>query len=86
MVVLSLFDGVSCGRLALERAGVPIMKYYASEVDTTAIGVAKTHYPDTVYLGDVRSVTQATLPPPPQRLICLLAAHPVKGSVSQAIS
>lgn len=37
MRVLSLFDGISCGRLALERAGIKIDKYYASEIDDTAI-------------------------------------------------
>jgi DNA-cytosine methyltransferase len=51
--VLSLFDGISCGRVALERAGIPVEKYYASEIDKYAIQVAMKNYPDTVQLGDV---------------------------------
>ena len=52
MKVLSLFDGISCGRLALERAGIKVDKYYASEIDRYAIQVAKKNYPDTIQLGD----------------------------------
>lgn len=40
MNVLSLFDGISCGRLALERAGIPVKKYYASEIDEEYCKVA----------------------------------------------
>lgn len=40
MKILSLFDGISSGRLALERAGIPVEKYYASEIDKYAIQVA----------------------------------------------
>tara|TARA_R100001443_G_scaffold108189_1_gene118447 strand:+ start:5118 stop:6296 length:1179 start_codon:yes stop_codon:yes gene_type:complete len=54
--VLSLFDGMSCGRLALERAGFPISNYFASEIDKYAIEVARANYPDTVHLGDVTGV------------------------------
>lgn len=53
MKVLSLFDGISCGRLALERAGVPVEKYYASEIDKYAIQIAQKNYPDTIQVGDV---------------------------------
>ena len=53
MRVLSLFDGISCGRVALERAGIPIEVYYASEIDKYAIQIAQKNYPDTVQLGDV---------------------------------
>jgi len=56
MNVLSLFDGMSCGRIALERAGVKVDKYFASEVDKYAIQIAKKNYPDTIHLGDVRDV------------------------------
>lgn len=59
MRVLSLFDGMSCGRIALDKAGIKVTKYYASEVDKYAIQVAKRNYPDTVHLGDVREI-QAT--------------------------
>ena len=50
--VLSLFDGISCGRVALERAGIKVGKYYASEIDKYAIKVAQKNYPDTIQLGD----------------------------------
>ncbi len=53
MNVLSLFDGMSCGQIALERAGISVDKYYASEVDKYAITVTQANYPETVQLGDV---------------------------------
>ena len=53
MRVLSLFDGISCGRVALERAGIPIEKYYASEIDKYAIQITQKNYPDTTQVGDV---------------------------------
>lgn len=53
MNILSLFDGISAGRLALERADVVVDKYYASEVDKYAIQVAQKNYPNTIQLGDV---------------------------------
>lgn len=56
MNVLSLFDGMSCGQVALERAGLPVNVYYASEIDKHAIKVALTNHPKTVELGDVRVV------------------------------
>lgn len=62
MNVLSLFDGMSCGRLALERSGVEIESYYASEVDKYAIKVAQEKYPDTVQLGDVLEYDTWDLP------------------------
>ena len=53
MKVLSLFDGMSCGRIALDRAGIPVAKYYASELDQHAIKVTQANWPNTVQLGDV---------------------------------
>ena len=53
MNVLSLFDGMSCGQIALERAGVNVRKYYASELDKYAIKVTQANYPNTIQLGDV---------------------------------
>lgn len=52
--VLSLFDGISCGRLALDKAGIHYDKYYASEIAKYAIAVAKYNYPDTIFVGDIR--------------------------------
>lgn len=53
MKILSLFDGISCARVALERAGFNIEKYYASEIDKYAIQVALKNYPDTIQVGSV---------------------------------
>lgn len=51
--VLSLFDGMSCGQIALERAGIEVGKYYASEIDKYAMKVTQYNYPDTIQVGDV---------------------------------
>lgn len=56
MIVLSLFDGMSCGRIALQELGIPIEKYYASEVDKFAIQNTMANFPDTIQLGDVRNI------------------------------
>lgn len=53
MKVLSLFDGMSCGQIALNRIGVKPTVYYAAEIDEAAITVTKDNYPNTVHLGDV---------------------------------
>ena len=55
--VLSLFDGMSCGQIALERAGIKYDKYFASEIDVHAIKVTQTNYPKTIQLGDVRELS-----------------------------
>lgn len=55
--VLSLFDGMSCGQIALNRAGFEIETYYASEIDKHAIAVTQANYPNTIQLGDVTKVT-----------------------------
>lgn len=54
--VLSLFDGISCGQVALERAGIPVEVYYASEIDEHAIQVTQKNYPNTIQLGDVTKI------------------------------
>lgn len=61
MIVLSLFDGISCGRLALERIGVKVDKYYASEIDKYAIKATMENYPDTIQLGDITKITEESL-------------------------
>jgi DNA-cytosine methyltransferase len=55
MNVLSLFDGISCGRVALERANINVIKYYASEIDKYAIQVSQNNYPDIIRLGDINN-------------------------------
>jgi DNA-cytosine methyltransferase len=62
MNVLSLFDGMSCGQQALERAGIPIENYYASEIDKYAITVTMANYPNTIQLGSVIGVDGYKLP------------------------
>tara|TARA_Y100000401_G_scaffold100809_1_gene89923 strand:- start:130 stop:999 length:870 start_codon:yes stop_codon:yes gene_type:complete len=62
MNVLSLFDGMSCGQLALERASVKYNNYYASEIKPIAIKVAKQNYPNTIHIGDVTKLDLSRLP------------------------
>ena len=56
MNVLSLFDGISCGQIALNKANIPYNNYFASEIDKNAIKVTQHHYPNTVQLGDVTKI------------------------------
>ena len=67
MNVLSLFDGISCARVALDRAGIKVNKYYASEVDKHAIAISQKNYPDIIQLGDVRQIQ--SIPEPIHLLI-----------------
>lgn len=60
MKVLSLFDGISCGRVALERAGIPVEAYYASEIDKYAMAISAKNYPDIIQLGNVKNIQIAT--------------------------
>lgn len=61
MNVLSLFDGMSCGRITLSELGIPVEKYYASEVDKFAIKATMQNFPDTIQLGDVRDLEVSRL-------------------------
>lgn len=61
--VLSLFDGMSCGQIALNKIGMKINNYYASEIDKYAQIVSKANYPYTIYIGDVRKVNIDNLLP-----------------------
>ena len=56
MNVLSLFDGMSCGQLALERANVSVDNYFACEIDKYAMQIANKNFPNTIQLGDVSEV------------------------------
>lgn len=62
MNVLSLFDGISCGQIALERAGIVVDNYFASEIDKQAIKVTQHNYPNTVQIGDVTKIDCSLLP------------------------
>ena len=60
--VLSLFDGMSCGQIALERAGFKVNNYFASEIDKHAIAVTRHNYPSTIHVGDVTKLKSSNLP------------------------
>lgn len=75
MNVLSLFDGISCGQLALQRAGVDVDNYFASEIDENALSVVRCHFPNTIQLGDVVNVRAVLLP----KIDILLGASPCQG-------
>ena len=62
MNVLSLFDGMSCGQIALNRVGIEYNNYYASEIDKHAIQVTQHNYPNTIQLGDILNVKGSDLP------------------------
>jgi site-specific DNA-cytosine methylase len=74
-VVLSLFDGMSCGQIALNRAGISYGKYYASEIDKHAIKVTQHNYPNTIQLGDVTKVKASDLP----KIDLLIGGSPCQG-------
>ena len=74
--VLSLFNGISCGRLALERARIPVANYYESEIDPYAGKVSAYNWPQSVQIGDVRSVVVSKLPFVPDLII---AGSPCQG-------
>ncbi len=73
--VLSLFDGMSCGRIALERVGIKVNKYYASEIDKHAIKVTQHNYPDTIQLGSVTEIKGTDLP----QIDLLIGGSPCQG-------
>ncbi len=57
LVVVSLFDGLSGGRLSLEQSGVKIKRYYSSEIDRTAICISLKNYPDNIHLGNIQDIS-----------------------------
>ncbi len=59
--VLSLFDGISCGQLAFERAGIEVDIYYSSEIEESAIKITQSNYPNTIQLGDITKITEEQL-------------------------
>tara|TARA_B110000208_G_scaffold27583_1_gene36048 strand:- start:946 stop:1932 length:987 start_codon:yes stop_codon:yes gene_type:complete len=61
MNVLSLFDGMSCGQIALNNLGIKVDKYFASEIDKYAMEIAKKNFPDIIHVGNVEFVTKSML-------------------------
>ncbi len=75
MNVLGLFDGMSCGQIALNRAKIPYDNYYASEIDKYCIQIAQKNYPDTIQVGDICSLTSKDLP----TIDLLIGGSPCQG-------
>ncbi len=75
MNVLSLFDGMSCGMIALNRLGIKVDKYYASEVDKYAIQVSQNNYPEIIQVGDVCNIKAEDY----QDIDLILAGSPCQG-------
>jgi DNA-cytosine methyltransferase len=73
--ILSCFDGMSCGQIALNKCGIKYDKYYASEIDKNAINVTLKNYPNTIQLGSVREVRGNSLP----QIDLLIAGSPCQG-------
>lgn len=75
MNVLSLFDGISAGQVALERAGIKVDKYFASEIDKHAIKVTMANYPNTIQLGNICNIRASDLP----KIDLLIGGSPCQG-------
>lgn len=75
MKVLSIFDGISCGMVALNRAGVPVSKYYASEINKHAETVSKNNFPEIIRLGDVTKWQEWDLP----KIDMVIGGSPCQG-------
>ena len=75
MNVLSLFDGMSCGRIALDRLGIKVDNYYASEIDKYAMQVSAANYPDIIQVGDVTQLDTSTLP----KIDLVMGGSPCQG-------
>jgi site-specific DNA-cytosine methylase len=73
--VLSLFDGISCGQVALERAKVCVNNYFASEIEPNAIKITQKNYPNTIQLGDVTKLNLSELP----KIDLLIGGSPCQG-------
>ena len=73
--VLSLFDGISCGQIALERADYKVRQYFASEIKLHAIRCTQSNYPNTIQLGSVLNVKGSNLP----KIDLLIGGSPCKG-------
>jgi DNA (cytosine-5)-methyltransferase 3A len=75
MVVLSLFDGISCGQIALNKLGIKYDQYFASEIDKDAIEVTQKNFPQTIQLGDVSKISCNDLP----QVDLLIGGSPCQG-------
>lgn len=78
MNVLSLFDGISCGMIALERANIKVDNYYSSEIEKSAIDISKKNYPNIIRMGDITKINKETLSNLP-KIDLILAGSPCQG-------
>lgn len=76
LTIVSLFDGMSCGRIALDRIGANVGLYYASEIDKSAIKVSQSNYPDIIHVGDVSDAGLHNLPHNPD---LMMGGSPCQG-------
>jgi DNA-cytosine methyltransferase len=75
MNVLSLFDGMSCGRIALDRLGIKVDNYFASEIDKYAMQVSEANYPEIIQVGDITKLDLSTLP----QIDLIMGGSPCQG-------
>ena len=75
MNVLSLFDGMSCGMIALDRLGIKVDNYYASEIDKYAMQVSEANYPEIIQVGDITKLDLSTLP----KIDLVMGGSPCQG-------
>ena len=77
--VLSLFDGMSCGQVALQKAGIDFDNYYSSEIDKFGIKVTQNNFPNTIQLGDVQKWKEWDLP----NIDLIMGGSPCQGFANQ---
>lgn len=73
--ILSLFDGMSCGQIALKRANIQYVNYFASEINKYAIKITQKNYPDTIQLGDIKKIKGENLP----KIDLIIGGSPCQG-------
>lgn len=78
MNVLSLFDGISCGMIALDKLGINVNNYFASEIDENAIKISKANYPNIKHIGDVTKITKDNIKNMP-KIDLILGGSPCQG-------
>ena len=75
MNLLSLFDGMSCGQIALNKLGIKIENYFASEIDKYAVKVSSDNFPNTIHLGDITKIDFKSLP----KIDLIIGGSPCQG-------
>jgi DNA (cytosine-5)-methyltransferase 3A len=75
MNILSLFDGISCGQVALRNSGISIDNYFASEIDKNSILITQKNFPKTIQIGDIKNVRGSDLP----KIDLLIGGSPCQG-------